>query len=95
MSAAAGTPQQSRIKQALPALSLLLAVLCCVCPWINVLAPLVNAYTLLLLLWVISLYVCFSIGGEHRKWALLGVPVALFPLGLTMFGCAFLGAACP
>jgi hypothetical protein len=71
--------------------SLLLAVICGVCPWIGVLAMHVWS---LLLIWAASLVVCLGVGWEYRKWAALGVPVALFPFWFFTYGCAILGGPC-
>jgi hypothetical protein len=78
-------------KKALLIFSFALALLCCVCPWIGMLAMHI---WLLLLMWAISLMLCPAVCREYRRLAVLGVPVAVFPFLFFMYGCALLGGPC-
>lgn len=78
-------------KKALLIFSLFLAPLCCLCPWIGMLAMHV---WLLLLMWAISFVLCLAVGQGYRRLAVLGVPVALFPFFFFIYGCALLGGPC-
>ena len=83
----------SRFSQkALLFLSLFLALICCVSPWINMLAMHIG---LLLFIWASSLLFCLAEAWEYRRLAALGIPLALFPFGLLVYGCALLGRPCP
>jgi hypothetical protein len=61
------------------ALSFLLAVICCLMPWV---AGGFATYHLMQLigLWAVSVLSCLVTEGKYAKWSLIGIPVALFPV---------------
>lgn len=74
-------------------ISLLLAVACCVLPYFfgsfatDHLGKFVFA-------WAVSVVVCMAMDKTRGLWALVGLPVALWPWGALFVACAFYGN-CP
>lgn len=79
-------------QKALAGLSLSLALLCCVSPWLGMFAMHIG---LLLSIWASSLLFCVVCCWDYRKLAVLGIPLILSSFWLFAYGCALSGGPCP